>query len=97
MPLLVDDLSVWDIGFRLAGHDSRKLWFRIPLEVEDHFRNLMVAILKGDLSCVTITLEKRDFDSDEKVFSVYHWLDDIYARGNAGRVENRFSPALPHQ
>jgi hypothetical protein len=79
MPLLVDDLSVWDISFRLAGHDPRKLWFRIPLEVEDHFRNLMLAILKGDLACETITLEKRDFEPNEKEFSVYHWLDDIYA------------------
>lgn len=79
MPLLIDDLSVWDISFRLAGHDPRKLWFRIPLEVEDHFRNLMNAILKGELSCETITLEKRHFEPDEYQFSVYHWLDDIYA------------------
>jgi hypothetical protein len=77
MPLFVDDLSVWDISFRLAGHVPRKLRFRIPLEVEDHFRNLMDAILKGELGCMTITLEKRDFESDEKEFSVYHWLDDI--------------------
>jgi|GEM_PF-997377 len=78
MPLLVDDLSVWDISFRLAGHDPRKRWFRIPLEVEDHCRNLMDAILKGELDCVTISLEKRDFEPDEKGFSAYHWLDDIY-------------------
>lgn len=78
MPLLIDDLSVWDICFRLAGHDSRKFWFRIPVEVEDHFRNLMDSILRGNLPCVTINLEKRAYDSDEKEFSVYHWLDDIY-------------------
>ncbi len=88
MPLLVDDLSVWDISFRLAGHDPRKLWFRIPLEVEDHFRNLMLAILKGELACETITLEKRDFEPDEKGLSVYHWLDDIYACIH-GRYHNR--------
>ncbi len=79
MPLLIEELSVWDISFRLAGHDPRKLWFRIPLEVEDHFRNLMLAILKGDLACSSISLEKRDFGPDEKGFSAYHWLDDIYA------------------
>lgn len=78
MPLLVDDLSVWDIGFRLAGHNPRKLSFRIPLEVEDHLRNLMDAILKGELDCLTITLEKRNFEPDEKQFSVYHWIGDIY-------------------
>jgi len=88
MPLIVDDLSVWDISFRSAGHDPRKLWFRIPLEVEDHFRNLMLAILKGELSCQTITLEKRDFEPHEKDFSVYHWLDDIYACIH-GRYYNR--------
>lgn len=35
MPLLVNELPVWDIGFRLAGHEPRKLWFRVPIEVED--------------------------------------------------------------
>ena len=79
MPLLVDNLSVWDISFRLAGHDPRKFRFRIPLEVEDHFRNLMDAILKGELACESITLEKRDFEPFEKDYSVYRWLDDIYA------------------
>jgi hypothetical protein len=79
MPLLVDDLSVWDISFRLVGQDPRKLWFHIPLEVKDHFRNLTDAIIKGELGCMTITLEKRDFESDDKEFSVYHWLDHIYA------------------
>ncbi len=79
MPLLIEDLSVWDISFRLAGHDPRKLWFHIPLEVEDHFRNLMNAILKAELACESIELEKRDFEPDEKEFSVYHWLDDIRA------------------
>ncbi len=71
--------SVWDISFRLAGLDPRKLWFRIPMEVKDHFRNLVGAILKGELGCMTITLEKRKFEPDEKEFSVYHWIDDIYA------------------
>lgn len=79
MPLLVDNLSVWDISFRLAGHDPRKFWLRIPLEVEDYFRNLMLAILKGDLACESITLEKREFEPREKEYSVYHWIDDIYA------------------
>lgn len=88
MPLLVDDLSVWDISFRLADQDPRKFRFRIPLEVEDHFRNLMLAILKGELACQTITLEKRDFESDEKEFSAYRWLDDIYACIH-GRYYNR--------
>lgn len=88
MPILIENLSVWDISFRLAGYDPRKFYFRIPLEVADHFRNLMDAILKGELTCETITLEKREFDPDEKMFSIYHWLDDIYAC-IGGRYYNR--------
>lgn len=79
MPLLANGLSVWDISFRLAGHEPRKFWFRVPLEVEDHFRNFMDAILNGDLACMNITLEKRHFDPDEKQHSIYYWIDDIYA------------------
>jgi hypothetical protein len=79
MPLLVNELPVWDIGFRLAGHEPRKLWFRVPIEVEDHFRNFMDAILHGNLACLNITLEKRHFEPDEKKHSIYYWIDDIYA------------------
>lgn len=75
MALLSDDLSVWAIGFRWAGLDPDRVWFRIPLPVRDHFRNLMDAILKAELSCVTISLEKnRNID---RMFSVYQYLDDI--------------------
>lgn len=79
MPILVDDLSVWDISFRWAGYDPRKFYLRIPLEVENNFRNLMHAILSAEVDCLTISLEKREFEKDEKQFSVYYWLDDIYA------------------
>ena len=79
MPLLVDGLSVWDVSFRWAGLDPCRLWLRIPTPVKDNMRMLMEAILKAELVCETITLEKRHFEPDEKEFSVYHWLDDIYA------------------
>lgn len=88
MPLLVDDLSVWDISFRWAGHDPDRLWLRIPSAVKDNMRMLMDAILKSELACESITLEKRDFEPNEKEFSVYHWLDDIYACIH-GRYYNR--------
>lgn len=78
MPLLVDHLPVWDICFRWAGHDPHRLWLRLPLPVKDNFRMLMDAILKGELACMTITLEKRKFEPDEEELSVYHWIDDIY-------------------
>lgn len=79
MPLLSDDLTVWEIAFRWENLDPRKLWIRLPLPVQDHFRNLMTAILSAELLCVTISLEKKEFSPDEKPFSVYYWIDDIYA------------------
>lgn len=78
MPILVDELSVWDISFRWAGYDPRKFYFRIPLEVENNFRNLMGAILSAEIDCISISLEKRDYEPDEKIFSIYYWIDDIY-------------------
>jgi hypothetical protein len=79
MPILVDELSVWDISFRWAGYDPRKFYFRIPLEVENNFRNLMNAILSAEIECSSILLEKREYDDYEKKFSIYYWIDDIYA------------------
>lgn len=79
MPILVDDLSVWDISFRWAGYDPRKFYFRVPLEVENNFRNLMDSILRGQISSRYISLEKRTYEPDEKMFSIYYWLDDIEA------------------
>jgi len=40
MPLLADDLSVWDISFRLAGHDPRKLWFAVIVQSYDGLINV---------------------------------------------------------
>lgn len=88
MPILVDDLSVWDIGFRMAGRDPRKLYWRIPLEVEDHFRNLIHAIHKGEVFCWTISLEKREYSKEEREFSIYYWIDDFFAC-TAGKHINR--------
>src|SRR3546814_13703004 len=78
MPILMDELSVWDISFRWAGYDPRKFYFRIPLEAENNIRNLMNAILSAEIACHSLSLEKRDFEPDEKKFSIYYWLDDIY-------------------
>ena len=79
MPILVDSLSVWDIAFRWAGYDPKKLYFRIPLEVENHARNLINAIHKTELACESITLEKRVFEKDEIKFSFYYWIDDFFS------------------
>lgn len=86
MPILIDELSVWDISFRWAGHDPRKLYFRIPLEAEDFARTLIDAIHKAELSCETITLEKREFDKDEKQLSFYYWVDEFFSTTSGQKV-----------
>ena len=78
MPLTSDSLSTWEIAFRWTGRNPRSLWLRIPLDVQDHFRNLMDAVLSAELLCESIELEKREFQPDEKEFSIYFWLDDIH-------------------
>lgn len=79
MVLLSDSLSMWDVGFRWANHDPDSFCLRIPLEVRDNFRNLMDAVLKAELPCVTITLMKPSNDANVAVEdTVYGHLDDIY-------------------
>ncbi len=79
MALTSDSLSIWEIAFRWAELNPRRIWLQIPLQAQDHFRNLMDAILSAELLCESIELEKRHFEPDEKEFSVYYWIDDIYA------------------
>lgn len=80
MALLNDSLSVWDIGFRWTNYDPDWPRLHIPLLVRDNFRNLMDAILKAELPCVTISLEKPSSDTDVAVEdTVYGYLDDVYA------------------
>lgn len=88
MPIISDSLTVWEIAFRWAELNPSNFWLRIPLPVQDHFRNMMDAILSAELPCETITLEKRRFEPEEKEFSVYFWIDDIY-QGMWGQKFNR--------
>ena len=81
MALQNDDLTVWEIGFRWAGRDPVRWWWRIPLSVRDNFRVLMDAILNAHLSCWNISLEKRppeNEDAPPEMFIRYH-LDEINA------------------
>lgn len=78
MPLLNDELPVWDIAFRWAGYDPDKLWIRIPLPVRDNFRILMDAILQGHLPCYTLSLEKRHSESlSPPEFFIRHHIDKV--------------------
>lgn len=79
MALDAEDLAVWDISFRWAGHDPSQLWFRIPLSVRDNFQVLMNAILSGEIICQTLCLDKLPHGSraDPKFYIRTH-IDDVY-------------------
>lgn len=80
MPLISDELSVWDISFRWAGFDPDKFWFMYPLAVKDNFKLLMSAIHKGEIICNTLCLDKRPQHSkSEPDYYIRTYLDDIYA------------------
>ncbi len=79
MPLLVNDLSVWDISFRWAGFDPDRLWIRLPLPVKDNFRLLMGAILEGEILCGTLTLAKLPPGSKaDPSFYIRTYIDEVY-------------------
>lgn len=80
MPLVVDQLSVWTIGFKWAAHEAGRVWLRVPPAVKDNFSTLLEAILKDHLACLTLDQKKWDGkDPEEAPFYIRHWLDDINA------------------
>lgn len=82
MPLLNDNLRLWEIGFRWAGYDPDSFYSRyyLPLTVRDNFRILMDAILNGHLDCETLELGKwrPEFDFPPEYF-IRHHIDFVYA------------------
>lgn len=58
MPLLDDELSIWEIGFRWSGFDPSSLRYRfpiaLPLEVKDTVRLVLRAIEDGHLYCCSL-------------------------------------------
>ncbi len=80
MPLIHRELPLWEIAFRWANRDPSLIWLRIPLDVRDHFRNLMEAILADELACTTLSPEKWNSGSgDGPEFYIRHHIDDVYA------------------
>ena len=80
MPLVVDQLQLWTIGFKWAGLDPHRPWLRIPTPVRDNFSTLLEAILEGRLHCLTLALEKYSGDDSEIAeCHIRYWLDDVYA------------------
>lgn len=80
MPLLNDDLTVWEIAFRWAGLDPDCYWVRLPLPVRDNARLLLDAILNAHLFCISLSLDKWKPDSDdEPQFFIRHHLEGVEA------------------
>lgn len=80
MPLLLDELSLWEVAFRWSGFDPSRIWFRLPLQVRDILRTLMDAILRGHLDCESLLLDKyHGDDKEEAIFHIRYWLEDVYS------------------
>lgn len=80
MPLVVDQLQLWTIGFKWASLDPNRLWFRIPTPVRDNWSTLLEAILSGHLECLSLAYEKYAGDDPEFArYYIRHWLDDVHA------------------
>lgn len=89
MPILVDQLSVWDISLRWYGYDPRKCYFRMPFEAENLARTLIYAIHKAELSSDTIDLEKKKFEEDFKKYSIYYWIDDFFSTASGSYISRK--------
>ena len=80
MPIVVDQLSIWTIGFKWAGLDPRRLWIRLPEAARDNFSTLLEAVLSEHLDCMTLLSEKYSGDDPEMAkCHIRFWLDDVYA------------------
>ena len=90
MPLVVDQLQLWTVGFKWAGLDPNRLWLRIPTPVQENFSTLLSEILNFHLDCMTLGAEKYEGDAPEvaKCY-VRYWLDDVYAAIEGKRFSRR--------
>lgn len=80
MSLIAEELTLWELAFRWSEVDPPRLinWRPLPLSVRDHFRNIMRAILHGELECITLSLEKWHPESDSPPdVHIRHHLDDV--------------------
>lgn len=79
MPLVVDQLQLWTVGFKWAGLDPNRLWLRLPEAARDNFSTLLEAILQDELPCLTLAPEK--YGGDDPLVARCHirfWIDPIY-------------------
>lgn len=89
MPLVVDQLQLWTIGFKWAGLDPNRPWLRLPTPVRDNFSTLLDAILSEHLDCLTLSSQKYSGDDAFSAMAhIRYWMDDVYA-GVSGQHYNR--------
>jgi len=78
MPLINDELTVWEIAHRWAGCTPG--WWRvpIPIAVRDYARVLMFGVLNSELECQTLLMEKWRPDNPlTPEFFIRHHLNEI--------------------
>ena len=81
MPLLCNELSVWEIAHRWAGADPASFRLRLPLLVRDYCRILIDAILSGEIDSLSLQIRKwtpSDGEESQKYF-IRYYMDDVYA------------------
>ena len=79
MPLLNDELSLWEIAHRWNNLDPNTIHLlRLPLELKDSFRLMINAILEADLDS-SLLMEKWYSDSDTSPdMHIRYYINDIY-------------------
>lgn len=89
MPLVVDQLQLWIIGFKWAGLDPNRFWIRLPTPVCDNFSTVLEAILSGHLECATLASEKYAGDDPKMApFYIRYWIGEVRDAVN-GQAYNR--------
>lgn len=90
MPLLVDQLQLWTVGFKWAGLNPNRIWPRVPEAVRDNFSTLLEAILSDHLECLSLASEKYVGDDPEMAkFYIRYWLDDVNAGINGSHYNRK--------
>lgn len=81
MPILSDELSVWEIAHRWAELDPSTPRLRLPLGVRDNCRILMSAILNGEIESPSLRLDKWSPEDGEDMrrYFIRYYMDEVYA------------------
>jgi len=81
MPILNDELTLWEIAFRWnnLNPDNFKYKFNLPLEVKDSLRLMVNDILNANLASSLIMHKWHEGSNSSKEFFIRSHINDIYA------------------